>query len=244
VIFFFTLLIVEYFISHLPEEISCSHLHKCFWQIINDGLRAGGGIGDVMDPPQLSSDSYIGYMFFQLAFFIIVNIIFLNVIFGIIIDTFSALREASNAREYDIKNVCFICGYTRFDFSKRNKDFDHHTEFEHNPWQYLGFLYHIKEVGETDLNGLENFAWDCYNEKETHWLPIGNTKYMQIEEEGDDWGMIKESLDEVIENSGKLEDINENIQHIKTWIQEFDKKGCEIMAENMSKKNFDTKLLK
>ena len=67
---------------------------------------------------------------------------------------------------------------------------------------------------------------------------------MQIEEEGDDWGMIKESLDEVIENSGKLEDINENIQHIKTWIQEFDKKGCEIMAENMSKKNFDTKLLK
>ena len=85
VILFFTLIIVENFIHFLPDEISCGHLHKCFWQIINDGLRAGGGIGDVMDVPSLSNNDYFVYMFFQVSFFIVVNTIFLNVIFGKII---------------------------------------------------------------------------------------------------------------------------------------------------------------
>ena len=39
--------------------------------------------------------------------------ILLNVIFGIIIDTFAELREKSSMQYEDMKNVCYICGLKR-----------------------------------------------------------------------------------------------------------------------------------
>ena len=78
------------------------------------GLRSGGGIGDVLD---YSSFSWFPYMtfraIFDLSFFIIVIIIGLNIIFGIIVDTFSQLRDEKNFIEEDNKRVCFICSLQR-----------------------------------------------------------------------------------------------------------------------------------
>jgi len=50
---------------------------------------------------------------FDLSFFIIVIIIGLNIIFGIIVDTFSQLRDEKNFIEEDNKRVCFICSLQR-----------------------------------------------------------------------------------------------------------------------------------
>ena len=43
----------------------------------------------------------------------IVKMAFLNIIFGIIIDTFADLRDKRNTMEEDMKNVCYICGIER-----------------------------------------------------------------------------------------------------------------------------------
>jgi hypothetical protein len=48
-----------------------------------------------------SSDSeskYISKFFYDLIFFMLINVISLNIIFGIIIDTFAAMREANDQR--------------------------------------------------------------------------------------------------------------------------------------------------
>lgn len=47
---------------------------------------------------------------FDLAFFFIVIIIVLNLIFGVIIDTFADLRNEKQQKEDILKNSCFICG--------------------------------------------------------------------------------------------------------------------------------------
>ena len=48
---------------------------------------------------------------YDLTFFIIVIVIIIqNLIFGVIIDTFAALRAEKNKREEVLKNTCFICG--------------------------------------------------------------------------------------------------------------------------------------
>ena len=52
--------------------------------------------------------NFVSKNILQLVFFLIINIIFLNVIFGIIIDTFSQLRAEQDAKELDKKNVCFV----------------------------------------------------------------------------------------------------------------------------------------
>lgn len=65
---------------------------------LNLGLRAGGGIADMMYSPSEkdSSNEYMERFFFDLSFKIIVIIIMLNILFGIIIDTFGELRDAKN----------------------------------------------------------------------------------------------------------------------------------------------------
>jgi hypothetical protein len=45
-------------------------------------------------------------------------VILLNVIFGIIIDTFSALREEKDEREYVTENFCFACGIEKVVFDR------------------------------------------------------------------------------------------------------------------------------
>lgn len=70
-------------------------------------------------------------------FFITVNLIFLNIVFGIIVDTFSELRLEQEERDENMKNTCFVCGLTRLDFNKRGKNFDEHQLNEHNPVKYI-----------------------------------------------------------------------------------------------------------
>jgi hypothetical protein len=51
---------------------------------------------------------------YDLTFFLIVIvIIFQNLIFGVIIDTFADLRAEKNRKEEQLKNDCFICGECR-----------------------------------------------------------------------------------------------------------------------------------
>ena len=47
---------------------------------------------------------------YDLLFFFIVIIIVLNLIFGVIIDTFADLRSEKQQKEEILKNTCFVCG--------------------------------------------------------------------------------------------------------------------------------------
>ena len=79
--------------------------------------------------------------FFDITFFIIITTIGLNIVFGIIIDTFSELREARVSQkgllqeaddtvffllqfsaEQDMKSTCFICSLPSHKFDSRVKD--------------------------------------------------------------------------------------------------------------------------
>ena len=62
---------------------------------INRGIRAGGGIGEVIDHIAYteSTNLWLGRFFYDILFFTLINIIMLNIIMGIIVDTFSSLRK-------------------------------------------------------------------------------------------------------------------------------------------------------
>ena len=47
---------------------------------------------------------------YDMLFFFVVIIIVLNLIFGVIIDTFADLRSEKQQKEEILKNTCFICG--------------------------------------------------------------------------------------------------------------------------------------
>jgi len=85
-------------------------------QTLNFGLRNGGGIGDLLPTNSWFNESK--EVFFiravnDLSFFIIIILLFFNIIFGIIIDTFAGLRDEAAAMDDDMRNICYICGIDR-----------------------------------------------------------------------------------------------------------------------------------
>jgi len=70
----------------------CMSLMHCVLSTLNYGLRMGGGMGEFLPAQTFIPVNQSGYLirfFFDLSFFLIVITILLNVIFGIIIDTFA-----------------------------------------------------------------------------------------------------------------------------------------------------------
>ena len=102
---------------------------------------------------------------YDLLFFFIVIIITLNLIFGVIIDTFGDLRQEKQEKDYTQRNTCFICGLDRSKFDNKTVSFDEHIKLEHNMWHYLYFLILIKVKDKTEFTGPESFVYSCIQVK-------------------------------------------------------------------------------
>jgi hypothetical protein len=92
------------------KERACDSLIMCIITTLNHGLRNGGGIGDVLRSPSSVEPLFVARVIYDLLFFFVVIIIILNLIFGVIIDTFADLRSEKQQKEEILKNTCFICG--------------------------------------------------------------------------------------------------------------------------------------
>ena len=107
-----------------------------------------------------------------MLFFIIVNIICLNVIFGIIIDTFADLRDKRNEHFKTLNDYCFICGIKRTHLDLYGNGFLRHYTIDHNVYSYLSFIIYIRNMEFSDCNGIEQFV--------KKQIDINNTKFMPL----------------------------------------------------------------
>lgn len=100
------------------------------------GVRAGGGIGDEIGPPD--GDDYEAYrIMFDITFFFFVIVILLAIIQGLIIDAFGELRDQLESVKEDMESNCFICGMGKDYFDKVPHGFDTHVQQEHNLANYM-----------------------------------------------------------------------------------------------------------
>ena len=201
--FMFSIWIIDAFPRQWDDEddnLNCESLLTCFMFVFNYGLRSGGGIGEAMDAMNKDNDNFTKWTLMEILFWFIINVIGLNIVFGIIVDTFAGLRSEGEKRSSDTKDVCFVCGIHRSEFTKANVDFDKHIREKHDPWKYVYYLFFIKEKGENEMDGVESFIWDQFLRKKCGWLPIGHTRYL----DNDDSDEIKELLGKVTALDGKF----------------------------------------
>ena len=151
----------------------CETFISCFLNSVNLGLRLDGGIGNALKlaGTRASTGQFWGRFFFDLSFFIIVRLILLNVIAGIIIDTFSDLRDELTARNTEFNNVCDICGINRWKLEQKAVDFDDHIKNVHNKWKYLFFMIRLTLGNKRDYSGVEFHVLDCYMKNDFTWIP-------------------------------------------------------------------------
>eukprot|EP00347_Sterkiella_histriomuscorum_P002968 403366109 len=163
----------------------CNSLVMCFTSTLNNGLRSGGGIGDTLSQLQQKQNNYWGRWTFDLSFFVLIIIIMLNLIFGIIIDAFADMRDQRNMIEKDVKEKCFICGITRFQFEAKNKSFQDHVLREHNVYAYIYFILYVKKKSGTECTGVEKYVKSLALAEDPKFFPINNSLSLQNAENED-----------------------------------------------------------
>jgi hypothetical protein len=186
----------------------CEDLWGCTKFLIDYGILTGEGIGEAM----LHT---VGqrWLLDTLAFFAITTGIF-NLVAGVIITTFTQLREAKEARLENTTEVCFICGIDKHVFDRAANDpdgFKFHIGEDHNMWNYLYFIFFIWEQDKDDDDGLEYFVRYAIEASNIDWIPTN--KAMRLDQAASEEEALQNDLEKATQASfhnvsmhiGKLE---------------------------------------
>ncbi|KAI7808035.1 putative inositol 1 [Triplophysa rosa] len=152
-------------------ERACDSLWMCMITVLSHGLRSGGGVGDVLRKPSKEERLFAARVVYDLLFFFLVIIIVLNLIFGVIIDTFADLRSEKQRKEEVLKTTCFICGLERDKFDNKTVTFEEHIKEEHNLWHYLFFIVLVRVKDSTEYTGPESYVAQMIKEHNLDWFP-------------------------------------------------------------------------
>jgi inositol 1,4,5-triphosphate receptor type 3 len=172
------------------DSYGCHSVVSCFVLIFYNGVP-NGSLGDVMDNISnrhggnegQSNNTYIQRVIFDLSFFIWVGILLFNIITGLMVDGFGALREEDNERQDTLENTCFVCGFTRSQYDDvpnfRGPSFDYHKDVDHEFWIYVYFYVYLKRKDKTTFSGVESYVWKQIMDTNLGWIPSRGSAAIQ-----------------------------------------------------------------
>ena len=118
------------------------------------------------------------------------------------------MRDKKKVTDAKIKHVCTICSLSRQLFDKQGHGFDHHIEHEHNPWNYIFFLYGLRKKDVTEYTGMETYVHEMQKRDDIDWVPIMRALSVGISDTGED-NKVEQKIHIVLE---ELQKINNALQ--------------------------------
>jgi hypothetical protein len=155
------------------EENICSSTISCILYFFYFGLISEGSIDMNLISYKNNTSFYLGQFFFNIILYSIIHMIFFNVILASITNGFDKMRESIIEKDYNKKNVCFICQKTRNDCINDGENFDEHL-FKHNKWKYIIFICNIILKDKKELSEQEYKIYQLINEGRIDWFPEYN----------------------------------------------------------------------
>ncbi|RQM20090.1 hypothetical protein B5M09_008389 [Aphanomyces astaci] len=146
------------------------------------GLLSGGGIGDYISST-LSHEldfgnpgRYFERLVYDLAFFVLVITLFLNMVQGIIIDAFTAVREQTETKAALKRERCLVCNRSRSAIENLDgghpNNFSRHIHHVHNLFDYFFYIQHVKaKQHPKELSGLERYVVEKLKAHDMAWIP-------------------------------------------------------------------------
>eukprot|EP01062_Namystynia_karyoxenos_P061894 TRINITY_DN5461_c0_g1_i1.p1 TRINITY_DN5461_c0_g1~~TRINITY_DN5461_c0_g1_i1.p1 ORF type:complete len:566 (+),score=182.39 TRINITY_DN5461_c0_g1_i1:354-2051(+) len=214
--------------ASMGEEHVCASLAGCFAYSLTHGVRSGGGIGDLMDDPHLHSPQYSFQMLWEVVFWVVVVVFLLNIVFGIIVDTFAELRAHKELVEEDIRNKCFICGLDASEFERHAMGFQHHISDDHNLWNYVFFLHYLRMKDQSEYTGQESYVADSVRRMDLSFFPLNKAMVLDnsfLAEDGEaaggETGDVIRRMDAVEERLGdELAGTTKELQDARAQLNE------------------------
>ncbi|XP_019861654.1 PREDICTED: inositol 1,4,5-trisphosphate receptor type 2-like [Amphimedon queenslandica] len=202
----------------------CANLGQCMYSVLRYGLTDNLGILIPFErdgsAPNFTAGVFIARLIFDISFFIIVTTIGLNIVFGIIVDTFTELREERNKIETDQKSKCFICDVPSYDFDRRAKGFSKHIKNDHNMWNYVYYSLYLDSIDIGDHNAIQKYVYELMLENNTRFFPQEEARCLINEEDSVD----------------KIDELEEKVEEILRYFREKEhKKSLSVKRQEQNK---------
>ena len=162
----------------------CHSVVSCFFLLFYKGVPAGN-LDRVLGAVDKGDGDYLKRVAFDLVFFVWVGILLFNIMTGLVVDAFGALREEDNLRSGILENSCFACGFTRSAYDEvpnfRGATFDRHKRDEHDFWTYVHYYVYLKRKEKTEFSGAEAYVWHMISTHDLGWIPVRSSSAIQAQ---------------------------------------------------------------
>lgn len=180
--YYFVIFVYLWIPDQLPTR-DCFRFDDCLFTIFDQTFKNSNGIINFLtDDNLLGGDVLLVNVRFWIDnLFAIVNIILiLQMVAGIIIDSFSALRQGQGEVDEDRYNVCLICGLHRTELNKlygNEEGYNEHIKLDHYFWNYMFLIFNLLKKKPNELMGIDDFIFKKYKENQsTGWIPFKTCK--------------------------------------------------------------------
>ena len=164
---FFTAIKFYWFCDPTTDE--CNRFLYCYLTMITGGIRAGAGLN--LSMKSIADKGYFSELTIEWIFYFTIILVMLNIINGIIVDTFQEQREEQNERNDAQLNKCYICNVERQTVEKEGDNFKYHNEVKHSYINYFQYLLSIRKTNAQDLNSLDFSICDKIEKERTDFFP-------------------------------------------------------------------------
>ncbi|KAL4460004.1 hypothetical protein ABPG74_003530 [Tetrahymena malaccensis] len=208
-----------YYYNYYDEYQPCTTLANCTFMILDLTFKVNAGfLGNDLGQYSSSSWSPSIKILIDFLYAFVITVLILQIIQGLIIDTFALIREEQEQRVREMETYCFICGRDRESLDKQGENafqgFDFHVKNQHNQWCYIFYIAYIQNKPPTECTGLESYVRWCVSNEETkiQWFPVSRANI-----EGSHMGIQNDEKDKMLEK--KLEKISNQITIINNKLE-------------------------
>ena len=202
---YYFIIFVYLFIPHHVPTQDCFRFSDCFFTLCDQTIKNSNGIINYLieDGLYITNTLYQNPRFWIDNFFAIIDLMLvLQMVCGIITDSYIYQRKEKNQFLKNKNNICFICGLAKPELIKyysHEQGFEEHIKLDHYLWNYMFFIFNLSKKSFDTLINIEKDILDNYKKGNySNFVPYkGCCRKSEIEEK---------NLDE----NGELKDPNDN----------------------------------
>merc|ERR1712194_328649 len=158
------------------DTSGCADLLECLKAHWDYGFRSA----PVWGSPKLTYTRFA----YDYTYNLLIILIMAAIISGIIIDTFTGLKEENEAIEEDQASKCFVCSLSKSELEREKIKFDKHIIQDHYMWGYARFLLYLDQQDPSNLTGPESFVKQKVKENNSTYFPNRRCLLMEAGEGG------------------------------------------------------------
>ena len=179
--YIFSMISLAFYLSHFPNVNDTKNMLNAFIRMFDQTFKQDGGVGRYLDirlepgyipfnPRYFASSRF----FFDLIFFLLINMIAFPLFFIIIIDYFSKSKEKTEEFTELSESKCLICELERESlekiYSNSKKAFELHINHIHGLINYICYLVYLQALGFRDPI-IESNVWKLHLSNNLNYLP-------------------------------------------------------------------------